>query len=60
MPDNKENPMREIFVRKVVLNIGVGDAGEKLLKAEKVLKILTKGRKTIQLKVKDIKTHSRG
>jgi large subunit ribosomal protein L5 len=40
--------MRDIFVRKVVMNIGVGEAGEKLVKAEKVLAILTGDRKTIQ------------
>jgi len=48
MPDKMANPMREIFVRKVVLNIGVGEAGEKLVKADKVLRILTKDKKTIQ------------
>jgi large subunit ribosomal protein L5 len=48
MPEIKQNPMRDIFIRKVVLNIGVGDAGEKLLKAQKVLGILTGDRKSIQ------------
>lgn len=33
--------MREIQIDKVVVNIGVGEAGEKLIKAEKVLEILT-------------------
>ena len=31
------NPMRDIRVEKVVLNIGIGEGGEKLAKAEKVL-----------------------
>ncbi len=35
------NPMREIRLDKVVVNIGVGDAGERLLKAEKVLQMIT-------------------
>ena len=34
--------MRIIHVQKVVVNIGVGEAGEKLMKAEKVLGMLTK------------------
>lgn len=48
MSKHKENPMRNILVRKVVMNIGVGEAGEKLVRADKVLRILTNGRKTIQ------------
>jgi large subunit ribosomal protein L5 len=35
------NKMREIRLEKAVINIGVGDAGERLLKAEKVLKMVT-------------------
>jgi len=35
------NKMREIRLEKTVINIGVGDAGERLLKAEKVLKMVT-------------------
>ena len=34
--------MRDIRLEKAVVNIGVGDAGERLLKAEKVLKMVTK------------------
>jgi large subunit ribosomal protein L5 len=33
--------MREPRIAKVVLNIGVGEGGEKLIKAEKVLQLLT-------------------
>jgi large subunit ribosomal protein L5 len=33
--------MREIYIDKVIINIGVGEAGEKLIKAEKVLELLT-------------------
>ncbi len=35
------NKMRELRVRKTVINIGVGEAGEPLVKAQKVLKLLT-------------------
>jgi large subunit ribosomal protein L5 len=41
------NPMKEIRMQKAVINIGVGDAGERLLKAEKVLKMVT-GKKPIR------------
>ncbi len=41
------NSMREIQIDKVVINIGVGEAGEKLIKAEKVIKLIT-GRKPIR------------
>ncbi len=39
--------MREIHVDKVVVNIGVGEAGERLVKAEKVLEMVT-GQKSIE------------
>ncbi|UCD92873.1 MAG: 50S ribosomal protein L5 [Methanobacteriota archaeon] len=39
--------MRELKVRKAVINIGVGEAGEKLIKAQKVLELLT-NHKSIQ------------
>ncbi|MDG6225714.1 MAG: 50S ribosomal protein L5 [Candidatus Thermoplasmatota archaeon] len=35
------NPMRDIVIDKIVINIGVGEAGEKLSRAEKVLSLLT-------------------
>ena len=34
--------MRDLHVEKVVVNIGVGEAGERLAKAEKVLEMVTK------------------
>jgi large subunit ribosomal protein L5 len=39
--------MRKIRLEKAVINIGVGDAGERLLKAEKVLQMVT-GKKPIR------------
>ena len=41
------NKMREVRIEKVVINIGVGAAGEKLVKAQKVLGLVTK-RKPVQ------------
>ena len=34
---SNQNPMRRIEVDKVVINMGVGESGEKLAKAEKLL-----------------------
>jgi len=39
--DRKENPMREILVDKVVINIGVGESGERHKKAMQLLEQLT-------------------
>ena len=36
------NAMKDIRLYKAVVNIGVGDSGERLLKAEKVLSMITK------------------
>ena len=49
--ENLNNPMRKIQIDKVVINVGVGEAGEKLRRAEKVIDILT-GVKSVQLKSK--------
>jgi len=37
----KGNPMRMLRVSKVVVNIGIGEGGEKLVRAEKVIKMIT-------------------
>ncbi len=42
-----ENPMREIRIEKVTVNIGVGEGGERLRKAEKVIEMLT-GQKPVR------------
>ncbi|MEM5814637.1 MAG: 50S ribosomal protein L5 [Candidatus Aenigmatarchaeota archaeon] len=42
-----DNPMREIRIEKIVVNIGCGEAGEKLDKAKKVLESLVHGHKTV-------------
>ena len=41
------NKMRDVRIEKIVITIGVGAAGEKLVKAQKVLGLVTK-RKSVQ------------
>jgi large subunit ribosomal protein L5 len=41
------NPMKEPRIEKVVVNIGVGEAGERLVKAQKVIEMVT-GQKSVQ------------
>jgi large subunit ribosomal protein L5 len=41
MAETKENPMRRLRIEKVVINIGVGEPGERLEKAETLLKRIT-------------------
>jgi len=47
------NPMRELHVEKVSINIGVGEAGERLAKAQKVLDMVT-GQKSVQTISKNV------
>ncbi len=42
-----ENVMRDLRISKISVNIGVGEAGEKLVKAQKVLEVVT-GQKSVQ------------
>ena len=42
----KVHPMRQIRISKVVINIGVGEAGDKLARAEKVVTLLTSHKPT--------------
>ncbi|AGI48303.1 LSU ribosomal protein L5P [Thermoplasmatales archaeon BRNA1] len=44
---NDANPLRALRIEKVTVNIGVGEAGEKLVKAMKVLEMVT-GQKPVQ------------
>ncbi|MDR1954562.1 MAG: 50S ribosomal protein L5 [Candidatus Methanoplasma sp.] len=47
------NQMRQIRVEKVTVNIGVGEAGERLVKAQKVLEMVT-GQKSVQTISKNV------
>ena len=42
------NPMKKIKVEKVTINIGVGEGGERLRKAERVIEMLTGQKKPLQ------------
>jgi len=56
------NPMREVILDKVVLNIGVGEGGERLEKAEKVLNQITgmKPKRTLAKKtIREWRIHKR-
>jgi large subunit ribosomal protein L5 len=50
-----QNPMTKPFIDKVVINIGVGESGEKLQKAYKVLEGLTEQKPVILTAKKSIK-----
>lgn len=42
MSETKQNNMKEIFIDKVTVNMGVGQAGEELEKGLKILELVTK------------------
>jgi large subunit ribosomal protein L5 len=42
-----DNPMRELLLEKVTVNIGVGEAGDRLQKARKILELVTGQKPTI-------------
>jgi len=44
-----ENPMKEVKIEKVVINMGVGEAGDELKKGREIIEMIT-GRKTIETK----------
>jgi large subunit ribosomal protein L5 len=46
-----ENPMRELLLEKVTVNIGVGEAGDRLQKARKILEQVT-GQKPVTTRAK--------
>ena len=48
----KENPMREILIDKVTMNMGVGEPGEDLNSAKELMEALT-GATAIETKAKD-------
>jgi large subunit ribosomal protein L5 len=47
------NAMRQLHIEKVTVNIGVGEAGERLVKAQKVLEMVT-GQKSVQTISKNV------
>ena len=50
-----ENPMRNIEIERIVLHISVGEAGERLRKAERVIDVLTSRKPIYTLAKKTIK-----
>lgn len=39
--DTKENPMRAVRIEKLIINCSVGESGDKVNKAAKVLKVIS-------------------
>lgn len=50
-----DHPMRRVFIGKVVVNIGVGESGERLAKAAKLLEELTGQKPSLRRARKSIK-----
>ncbi len=51
----KSNPMQELTLDKVVINIGVGQAGDRLNKAVKVIEMLTKHKPILTISKKTVR-----
>ena len=51
----KANPMQEVTLDKVVINIGVGQAGDRLNKAVKVIEMLTKHKPVLTTSKKTVR-----
>lgn len=51
----KVNPMRDITIDKVVVNIGVGQAGDRLTKATRVLEMLTEHKPVVTTSKKTVR-----
>jgi len=49
---NKNNPMRRIIIEKVTINIGVGQAGEPLERAQKLLQKMFPNKKLVVTRAK--------
>ncbi len=41
LKENKENVMKDVFIDKVVINIGVGESGAEIEKASKIIKLIS-------------------
>ncbi len=52
MQENQQNPMREIKIEKLTLNVGCGDDQQKIERAKKLLEMLTQRKPVITLSKK--------
>lgn len=53
---NQDNLMRQIKIEKVTLNMGVGEAGDKLKKAQKIMEKITNSKSVQTITMKRIPT----
>ena len=51
--DNNDNPMKKIYLEKIVLNMGMGRSGESINIAKKALEQITQGSKPSQRNARD-------